>query len=100
MDKIIEIVKSIISPEKSWSAFVMKIIGLIVVAVIAYVGFQQYSSLTVEEDTEIPIEEGSSKEENVEMYAEAHAETQPANKPANKPAEKPAKPWTPQKEEH
>ena len=57
MDKIIEIVKGIISPEQSWSAFVMKIIGLIVVAVIAYVGFQQYSSLTVEEDTEIPIEE-------------------------------------------
>ena len=57
MDKIIDAIKGIISPEQSWSAFVMKIIGLIVVAVIAYVGFQQYSSLTVEEDTEIARDE-------------------------------------------
>ena len=42
MNKIIEIVKGIISPEQSWSAFAMKIIGLVVVAIIAYIAFQQY----------------------------------------------------------
>ena len=70
MDKIIEIVKGIISPEQSWSAFVMKIIGLIVVAVIAYVGFQQYSSLTVEENTEIPIEEVFEKDPEKKIKVE------------------------------
>tara|TARA_B100000424_G_scaffold61034_1_gene44321 strand:- start:8913 stop:9479 length:567 start_codon:yes stop_codon:yes gene_type:complete len=57
MDKIIEAVKSIISPEQSWSAFVMKITSLIVVAVIGYIGFQQYTTLDEEIDTEIPIVE-------------------------------------------
>ncbi len=57
MNNIIEAIKSIISPEQNWSAFVMKIIGLIVVSIIAYIGFQQYTSLSVEEDTEIPIVE-------------------------------------------
>ena len=57
MDKIIEAIKSIISPEQSWSAFVMKIIGLIVVSIIAYVGFQQYTALDQEINTEIPIVE-------------------------------------------
>ena len=35
----------------------MKITSLIIVAVIGYIGFQQYLSLGVEEDTEIPIVE-------------------------------------------
>tara|TARA_R100001163_G_C5066958_1_gene205701 strand:- start:791 stop:1354 length:564 start_codon:yes stop_codon:yes gene_type:complete len=57
MDKIIDAIKGIISPEQSWSAFVMKITSLIIVAVIGYIGFQQYLNLGVEEDTEIPIVE-------------------------------------------
>ena len=57
MEKIIEAIKGIISPEQSWSAFVMKITSLIVVAVIGYIGFQQYTNIGVEEDTEIPIVE-------------------------------------------
>jgi|TARA_R110002020_G_scaffold67529_5_gene177338 hypothetical protein len=57
MNEIINAIKSIISPEQSWSAFVMKITGLIVVSIIAYIGFQQYRNLNVEEDTEIPIVE-------------------------------------------
>ena len=57
MDKIIDAIKGIISPEQSWSAFVMKITSLIIVSVIGYIGFQQYTSLGVEEDTEIPIVE-------------------------------------------
>ena len=44
IDKIIEAVKSIISPEQSWSAFVMKITSLIIVAIIGYIGFQQYTN--------------------------------------------------------
>lgn len=55
MENIINAIKSIISPEQSWSAFVMKITGLIVVSIIAYIGFQQYTSLNVEQETEIPI---------------------------------------------
>lgn len=56
MDKIIQIIKSIISPEQNWSAFAMKIIGLVVVTVIAYIAFQQYTSLTADEDNQnIPI---------------------------------------------
>ena len=56
MDKIIQIIKSIISPEQNWSAFAMKITGLIVVAVIAYIAFQQYTNLTADEDNQnIPI---------------------------------------------
>jgi len=56
MNNIIEAIKSIISPEQNWSAFAMKITGLVVVAVIAYVGFQQYTNLTIEEDNQnIPI---------------------------------------------
>ena len=54
MDKIIDAIKGIISPEQSWSAFVMKITSLIIVAVIGYIGFQQYLNLGVEEDNEIP----------------------------------------------
>ena len=58
MDKIFTIIKSIISPEQNWSAFAMKIIGLVVVAVISFVGFKQYTNLTVEEDNQnIPIVE-------------------------------------------
>ena len=57
MDKIIDTIKGIISPEQSWSAFVMKITSLIIVAVIGYIGFQQYLNLGVEEDNEIPIVE-------------------------------------------
>lgn len=57
MNEIINAIKSIISPEQSWSAFVMKITGLIVVSIIAYIGFQQYRNLNVEEDIEIPIVE-------------------------------------------
>ena len=52
MDKIIQIIKSIISPEQNWSAFAMKIIGLVVVTVIAYIAFQQYTSLTADEDNQ------------------------------------------------
>ena len=55
MNNIIEAIKSIISPEQSWSAFVMKITSLIIVAIIGYIGFQQYLNLGVEEDNEIPI---------------------------------------------
>ena len=56
MDKIIQIIKSIISPEQNWSAFAMKIIGLVVVTVIAYIAFQQYTNLTADEDNQnIPI---------------------------------------------
>ena len=56
MDKIIQIIKSIISAEQKWSAFAMKITGLIVVAVIAYIAFQQYTNLTADEDNQnIPI---------------------------------------------
>jgi hypothetical protein len=56
MDKIIQIIKGIISPEQNWSAFAMKITGLIVVAVIAYIAFYQYTNLTTEEDNQnIPI---------------------------------------------
>jgi len=50
MDKIIQIIKSIISPEQNWSAFGMKIIGLLVVALIAYFGFQQYTSFTTRKE--------------------------------------------------
>ena len=58
MDKIFTIIKSIISPEQNWSAFAMKIIGLVVVAVISFVGFKQYTNLTVQEDNQnIPIVE-------------------------------------------
>ena len=56
MDKIIQIIKSIISPEQNWSAFAMKITGLIVVAVIGYIAFQQYANFTTEENNQnIPI---------------------------------------------
>ena len=56
MDKIIQVIKSIISPEQNWSAFAMKITGLIVVAGIAYFAFYQYTNLTTEEDKQnIPI---------------------------------------------
>lgn len=56
MNKIIEIVKGIISPEQSWSAFAMKIIGLVVVAIIAYIAFQQYTNLNADENNQnIPI---------------------------------------------
>tara|TARA_R100001463_G_scaffold100422_2_gene154915 strand:- start:7631 stop:8194 length:564 start_codon:yes stop_codon:yes gene_type:complete len=57
MENIINAIRSIISPEQSWSAFVMKITSLLIVSVIAYIGFQQYTNLNVEEDTEIPIVE-------------------------------------------
>lgn len=56
MDKIFSIIKSIISPEQNWSAFAMKITGLIVVSVIAYFGFKQYTNLTADENNQnIPI---------------------------------------------
>ena len=52
MDKIIQIIKSIISPEQNWSAFAMKIIGLVVVSIIAYIAFQQYTILNADEDNQ------------------------------------------------
>ena len=56
MDKIIQIIKGIISPEQNWSAFAMKITGLIVVSVIGYIAFQQYANFTTEENNQnIPI---------------------------------------------
>ena len=45
MNEIINAIKSIISPEQNWSAFVMKITGLIVVSVIAYIGFNNIQIL-------------------------------------------------------
>tara|TARA_B100000212_G_C27132212_1_gene429666 strand:+ start:105 stop:668 length:564 start_codon:yes stop_codon:yes gene_type:complete len=70
MNNIIEAIKSIISPEQSWSAFVMKITSLIIVAIIGYIGFQQYTSFTVEEDTEIPIVEVYEKEPEKKIEVE------------------------------
>lgn len=70
MDKIIDAIKGIISPEQSWSAFVMKITSLIIVAVIGYIGFQQYLNLGVEEDTEIPIVEVFEKDPGKKIQVE------------------------------
>mgnify|MGYP003124419879 FL=1 len=70
MDKIIDAIKGIISPEQSWSAFVMKITSLIIVAVIGYIGFQQYLNLGVEEDTEIPIVEVFEKDPEKKVKVE------------------------------
>ena len=70
MDKIIDAIKGIISPEQSWSAFVMKITSLIIVAVIGYIGFQQYLNLGVEEDNEIPIVEVYEKDPEKKVKVE------------------------------
>ena len=70
MNNIIEAIKSIISPEQSWSAFVMKITSLIIVAIIGYIGFQQYTNLNVEEDTEIPIVEVFEKDPDKKIQVE------------------------------
>ena len=50
MKAVVDIVKKIISPEQNWSQFLMKIIGVGVVAGIGFAGFQVYTGSQEEEE--------------------------------------------------
>ena len=43
MKAVVDTVKNIISPEQNWSQFLMKIVGVGVVAGIGFAGFQVYT---------------------------------------------------------
>ena len=50
MKAVVDTVKNIISPEQNWSQFLMKIIGVGVVAGIGFAGFQVYTGSQEEEE--------------------------------------------------
>jgi len=50
MKAVVDTVKKIISPEQNWSQFLMKIIGVGVVAGIGFAGFQVYTGSQEEEE--------------------------------------------------
>ena len=56
MKAVIDTVKSIISPEQNWSKFLMKIIGVGVVAGIGFAGYQVYTGSEEEEGPDDSIE--------------------------------------------
>ena len=56
MKAVIDTVKSIISPEQNWSKFLMKIIGVGVVAGIGFTGYQIYTGSEEEEGPDDSIE--------------------------------------------
>ena len=56
MKAVIDTVKNIISPEQNWSKFLMKIIGVGVVAGIGFAGYQVYTSSEEDEGPDDSIE--------------------------------------------
>ena len=56
MKAVIDTVKNIISPEQNWSKFLMKIIGVGVVAGIGFTGYQIYTGSEEEEGPDDSIE--------------------------------------------
>jgi len=70
MKAVIDTVKSIISPEQNWSQFLMKIIGVGVVAGIGFAGYQVYTGSEEEggpdDSIEVIFDEDEKKKREVE----------------------------------